>query len=96
MTRARDRLTAMQVKNAKDGWYNDGAGLHLRVNGNSKKWVLRYARGGKVTEIGLGSAADVSLKLAREQRDRHRASLGQGPRPTSREAQAGDGGQDLR
>jgi integrase len=81
MTRARDRLTALQVKNAKDGWYNDGAGLHLRVNGNSKKWVLRYARGGKVTEIGLGSAADVPLKLAREQRDRHRAALAKGLDP---------------
>ena len=81
MTRARDRLTAMQVKNAKDGWYNDGAGLHLRVNGNSKKWVLRYARHGKVTEIGLGGAADVPLKEARKERDRHRTALAKGDDP---------------
>ena len=81
MGRTRNRLTAMQVKSALDGWHNDGGNLHLRVNGDSKKWVFRYVRGGKATEIGLGSAADVPLKQARELRDRHMASLADGLDP---------------
>ena len=43
--------------------------------------MLRYARNGKVTEIGLGGAADVSLKLARELRDRHLVGLAKGVDP---------------
>jgi integrase len=91
MGRTRNRLTAKQVENAKDGWYNDGGNLHLRVgNGQSKKWVFRYVRGGKATEIGLGSAADVSLKLARELRDRHMEGLAEGldPREEKRKLRA--------
>ena len=80
MARTRNRLTPMKVKAATDGWYNDGGNLHLRVGGDgrSKKWVLRYARDGKVTEIGLGGADRVSLKLARELRDQHLATLSAG------------------
>ena len=77
MGRMQNRLTAKQVEAAKDGWYNDGGNLHLRVGngGRSKKWVLRYARHGKVTEIGLGGADRVSLKLARKLRDQHLEAL---------------------
>ena len=83
MARTRNRLTPMKVKAATDGWYNDGGNLHLRVGGDgrSKKWVLRYARDGKVTEIGLGGADRVSLKLAREKRDQHLESLERGLDP---------------
>jgi integrase len=81
MGRTRNRLTAMQVKSAPDGWHNDGGNLHLRVNGDNKKWVFRYVRAGRATEIGLGSAADVPLKQARELRDRHMASLADGLDP---------------
>jgi hypothetical protein len=66
MGRTRNRLTAMQVKSAPDGSHNDGDNLHLRVNGDNKKWVFRYVRAGRATEIGLGSAADVPLKQARD------------------------------
>ena len=34
MARTRNRLTAMQVKTAPDGWLNDGGNLHLRVGGD--------------------------------------------------------------
>ena len=89
MARTRNRLTPMKVKAATDGWYNDGGNLHLRVgnDGRSKKWVLRYARDGKVTEIGLGGADRVSLKLARELRDQHLATLSAGLDPAGGEAQ---------
>jgi integrase len=90
MARGEKRLTAKQVENAKDGWYNDGGNLHLRVNGGSKKWVLRYARHGKVTEIGLGGANRVTLKLARELRDDHLKALAKGldPRAEKRKRSA--------
>ena len=82
-TRTKNRLTAKQVEAAQDGWYNDGGNLHLRVGGEgrSKKWVLRYARDGKVVEIGLGGAEQVKLKQARTLRDRHMASLADGLDP---------------
>jgi integrase len=93
MGRGRDRLTAKQVKNAKDGWYNDGKNLHLRVGngGKSKKWVLRYQRDGKVTEIGLGGADRVSLKVARKLRDQHLEGFAKGldPKTEKRKAAAG-------
>ena len=61
--------------------------------------MLRYARDGKVTEIGLGGADRVSLKLAREKRDQHLEVLERGLDPRDREAQAGGGStqpQDVR
>jgi integrase len=83
MGRMQNRLTAKQVEAAQDGWYNDGGNLHLRVGngGQNKKWVLRYARHGKVTEIGLGGADQVTLKLARKLRDQHLEGLAQGLDP---------------
>ena len=101
MARTRNRLTPMKVKAATDGWYNDGGNLHLRVGGDgrSKKWVLRYARDGKVTEIGLGGADRVSLKLARELRDAHLATLSAGLDPREEKRRLADGAtqpQDLR
>jgi integrase len=88
MARTRNRLTPMRVKTAKDGWYNDGGNLHLRVgnDGRSKKWVLRYARAGKVTEIGLGGADRVPLKLARELRTQHLETLAKGLDPREEKA----------
>ena len=52
--------------------------------------MLRYARDGKVTEIGLGGADAVSLKLAREKRDEHLETLDRGldPREEKRKAAA--------
>jgi len=86
MGRQRNRLTAKQVENAKDGWLNDGGNLHLRIKGKSRKWVLRYARNGKVTEIGLGGVADVSLALARKLRNRHMEGLAEGLDPRAERA----------
>ena len=89
--RTKDRLTPMEVKHAPDGWLNDGAGLHLRTKGASRKWVFRYVRSGKAVEIGLGGADRVTLKTARELRDQHLATLARGddPRATKIKAAAG-------
>ncbi len=50
-------LTALRVKNAKPGRYGDGNGLFLLVRPNGTKfWVFRYRLGGRLREMGLGSA----------------------------------------
>jgi integrase len=63
-------LSAKKVERIKSpGKYPCGLvkGLYLQVSGpNAKSWVLRYERHGKETYMGLGSAAEFSLKLARE------------------------------
>ena len=60
-------LTARKVETAKPGKYEDGHGLRLVVSpSGARKWVLRFMRAGKRVEMGLGSAADVTLAQARE------------------------------
>lgn len=62
------RLTATAVKAASAaGRYGDGDGLFLLVGrGGGKSWLVRVQKDGKRRDIGLGSAAKVPLKLARE------------------------------
>ena len=62
------KLTATKIsKKLKPGRYGDGDGLFLLVGKTeSKSWVLRVQKAGRRRDIGLGSAAKVSLKLARE------------------------------
>jgi integrase len=71
MSRPINRLSARKVETLKTpGWHADGAGLYLRIQkGGSRSWVLVDTRGGKRKERGLGSAATISLKEARELRD---------------------------
>ncbi|MBW8785926.1 MAG: DUF4102 domain-containing protein, partial [Novosphingobium sp.] len=61
-------LTATAVKAASaPGRYGDGDGLFLLVGrGGGKSWMVRVQKDGKRRDIGLGSAAKVPLKLARE------------------------------
>lgn len=62
------QLTAAFVRNiSKPGRYSDGNGLYLRVApGGSKQWVQRlYVRGVR-RDMGLGGAAWMPLKNARE------------------------------
>lgn len=67
MGHGQNKLSAMAVKNAGAGKYSDGGGLwlHKRMDGGSQ-WFLRVTIHGRRREMGLGSAADVSLKEARE------------------------------
>lgn len=82
MGRARNKLSAVTVKNASAGKYSDGAGLWLfkRDDGGSQ-WVLRYTIHGRRREMGLGAAGDVSLKEARDVADRWRGVLRSGKDP---------------
>jgi integrase len=62
------KLTAAKVKvEAKPGRYNDGAGLYLLVRPDGRKsWLLRFRRGGRQRDMGLGSYPEVSLAAARD------------------------------
>jgi hypothetical protein len=62
------RLTATAVKAANlPGRYGDGDGLFLLVGKTGgKSWMVRVQKDGRRRDIGLGSAAKVPLKLARE------------------------------
>lgn len=65
------KLTATAVKAIRaakqPGRYGDGDGLFLLVGkSGSASWLARVQKGGKRRDIGLGSAAKVSLAVARE------------------------------
>jgi integrase len=75
-------LTARKVETAKPGKYGDGANLYLVVSKTAaRKWVLRFTWRGQPKEMGLGSAASVSLADAREKAASARRKIAQGLNP---------------
>ena len=75
-------LTSRKVQTAKPGKYSDGGNLYLIVSpSGSRKWVLRFTWRGRAKEMGLGSAAVVSLADAREKAAVARRKLAQGLNP---------------
>lgn len=86
MAKVRDagKLGALRVKNEKrTGRHNDGRGLYLVIRPDSRAWVFRYRDRStqKLRDVGLGSAADLSLEAARAKRDELRAMLAVGRDP---------------
>lgn len=77
------KLTATAVKAASEaGRYGDGDGLFLLVGkGGAKSWVARVQKDGRRRDIGLGSAAKVTLKLARERAAMARSQIEAGIDP---------------
>lgn len=84
------KLTATAVKAAKEpGRYGDGDGLFLLVGKTgSKSWVVRIQKSGKRRDIGLGSAAKVSLALARERAATVRSQVEAGIDPVAERRKA--------
>lgn len=76
-SRARDRFTAVSVRNNNTpGFHHDGGGLYLQVSkSGTKSWVLRYTKDKKVRYMGLGSVQDWSLAEARERARKFRQLL---------------------
>jgi integrase len=93
-SRKSDQLTARMVEQLKrPGYYGDGGGLVLRVgDGGSKAWLFRYKSKGRVREMGLGPARDVSLAEARERarEARRLRRVGADPIDAKRERKAAD------
>jgi integrase len=83
MARKINRLNARVVATiTKHGRHADGGGLYLSISPNGgRRWVFLYRWHGKPTEIGFGSARDVTLARARELAGRARAKLAEGINP---------------
>lgn len=81
--RARE-LTALAVSKLKsEGRYAVGgaAGLHLRVAGNSRTWVLRIKVADRRRDMGLGAFPEVSLAEARQRALEQRKAVARGLDP---------------
>jgi integrase len=83
MARKINRLNARAVATiTKHGRHADGGGLYLSISPNGgRRWVFLFRWHGKPTEIGFGSARDVSLARARELASQARAQLAEGVNP---------------
>jgi integrase len=83
MAREIERLTVKSMaKITKFGRHADGGGLYLSISPNGgRRWVFLFRWHGKPTELGLGSARDVTLDRARELATERRAQLAEGIRP---------------
>lgn len=79
------KLTAVKVKSIKEpGMHGDGGGLYLRVaSTGAKSWILRTVVHGRRRDLGLGSAALVTLAEARETARRLRKIAREGGDPDS-------------
>ena len=93
MARKINRLNARAVATlTKYGRHADGGGLYLSLSPNGgRRWVFLYRWHGKPTEIGVGSARDVTLARARELAKDARGRLAEGINPHA-EHLAMDGG----
>ena len=82
-------LKEHDVMKLPEGKHCFGDYLWLAVKGGSRSWVVRTPMiNGKRREIGLGSAAKVSLALARKQRDALLEQLRNGVDPVAEKTKA--------
>ncbi len=83
MVRKINRLNARAVATiAKHGRHADGGSLYLSISPNGgRRWVFLFRWHGKPTEIGFGSARNVTLAHARELASQARAKLAEGINP---------------
>ncbi len=80
-------LTNLKIQNAKPGekpWkLYDERGLFLLIQpSGSKLWRFKYRFLGKEKKLALGSYPEVSLKVARQARDKARSQLAEGIDPS--------------
>src|SRR3984957_14032757 len=93
MARKINRLNARAVATETEhGRHADGGGLYLSISSNGgRRGVFLFRWHGKPTEIGFGSARDVTLARARELAGQARAKLAEGINPKDARKPKGDG-----
>lgn len=83
MPKARDKLTAVALRNPKPGRHWDGLGLYLEVTeANARYWRMKYRFAGREKLLALGVFPEVTLAEARTRRDAARALLQSGVDPS--------------
>lgn len=92
MARKINRLNARAAATiAAHGRHADGGGLYLSISPNGgRRWVFLFRWHGKPTEIGFGSARDVTLARARELAGQARGMLAEGINPKDVRRSTGD------
>jgi integrase len=80
-------LTNQEIKNAnpqsEDIWLPDEKGLRLLIKPNdSRYWRLKYRFHGKQKTLAIGVYPDISLKMARQERDSARCQISKGIDPS--------------
>jgi integrase len=67
MAKTLARLSALKVNSLKArGMHADGGGLYLQITDTgAKSWIYRFTLNGRLRDMGLGSATDISLADAR-------------------------------
>ena len=73
-----NKLRSNQIAKLPEGKYLDGNGLYLRVEGNSRRWFLRFRFEGKRHDLGLGR---LSLSEARAKAAEVRQEIAGGRHP---------------
>lgn len=79
--RERNRLTDKEIRAATGGKLRDGGGLYLEVLESGKFWRHQFRANGVERLVSLGRYPDVSLKLARDRANAHRAAVQRGEDP---------------
>ena len=77
-------------KRIADGMYPDGGGLYLQVKNNGRSWLLRYMLASRQRYMGLGPAADISLREARDLAADARKKIAKGSDPIDERRAARD------
>jgi integrase len=95
MSRQTKKLTARGVASLKTiGRHSDGGNLYFTITrtaaGLSRRWTFMYSRDGNQHELGLGSAAMVSLSDARKKAAQLRSLLDAGIDPMSAKTAASE------
>ncbi|WP_367160157.1 integrase arm-type DNA-binding domain-containing protein [Kozakia baliensis] len=85
-----NQLTARKVETWKKGDLCDGGGLWLNASPTSRGWTFRFTSPvtGKRREMGLGSAFDVPLAMARQRASEARILLAESIDPLDRKREA--------
>src|SRR5262249_26342723 len=91
MPRQINRLNARAVATITgSGRHADGGGLYLSISPNGgRRWTFLYRWHGKPTEVGFGSARNVTLARARELARDARSNLAEGINPKDARKQSG-------
>lgn len=83
MAAGKNRLTMIGLKASTGKVVQDGGGLMLNRTEAGGTWVYRYSLAGRRRDMGLGKYPDISLAVARRERDKWQAVLVDGTDPIS-------------